>query len=145
MIYETFFIGIIIAVFYVEVMEVYPGGIIVPAYVALYLDHPLRVLVTVSVALVSLLTYRILSRYFILFGRRRFVMLLLLGALWGQLLFLVMPHIFAGAMEMRMIGWVVPGLLANNCEKQRIGTTLVSLATVAILTYFVAKLVTILF
>jgi poly-gamma-glutamate biosynthesis protein PgsC/CapC len=145
MIYETFFIGIIIAVFYVEVMDVYPGGIIVPAYVALYLDHPLRVLVTVSVALVSLLTYRILSRYFILFGRRRFVMLLLLGALWGQLLFLVMPHIFAGAMEMRMIGWVVPGLLANNCEKQRIGTTLVSLATVAILTYFVAKLVTILF
>ena len=145
MIYETFFIGIIIAVFYVEVMDVYPGGIIVPAYVALYLDHPLRVLVTVSVALVSLLTYRILSRYFILFGRRRFVMLLLLGALWGQLLFLVMPHIFAGAMEMRMIGWVVPGLLANNCEKQRIETTLVSLATVSVLTYFVAKLATILF
>jgi poly-gamma-glutamate biosynthesis protein PgsC/CapC len=145
MIYETFFIGIIIAVFYVEVMDVYPGGIIVPAYVALYLDHPLRVLVTVSVALVSLLTYRFLSRYFILFGRRRFVMLLLLGALWGQLLFLVMPHIFAGAMEMRMIGWVIPGLLANNCEKQGIGTTLVSLATVSVLTYFVAKLATILF
>ena len=141
MIYETFFVGLILAVFYVEVMDIYPGGIIVPAYIALYLDQPVRVLATVLVALVSLLTYRFLSRYFILFGRRRFVMLLLLGALWGQLWFLVMPHVFAGAAELRMIGWVVPGLLANNCEKQKMGTTLASLLTVSVLTYFVAKLI----
>jgi poly-gamma-glutamate biosynthesis protein PgsC/CapC len=145
MMYETFFIGLILAVFYVEILDIYPGGIIVPAYVALYLDQPLRVLATVLVALVSLLTYRFLSRYFILFGKRRFVMLLLLGALWGQLLFLVIPHVFAGAMELRMIGWVIPGLLANNCEKQKIGVTLASLLTVSVLTYFVAKLIIILF
>jgi len=141
MMYETFFIGIILAVFYVELMDIYPGGIIVPAYMALYLDQPLRVLATVVIALLSLLTYRFLSRFFILFGRRRFVMLLLLGALWGQLLFLITPHIFAGAMELRVIGWVIPGLLANNCEKQRFFATLASLFTVSILTYFVVKLI----
>ncbi|UCE42007.1 MAG: poly-gamma-glutamate biosynthesis protein PgsC [Candidatus Aminicenantes bacterium] len=145
MMYETFFIGLILAVLYVEIMDIYPGGIIVPAYIALYLDQPLRVLATVLISLLSLLTYRFLSRFFILFGRRRFVMLLLLGALWGQLLFLIMPNVFAGAMEFRMIGWVIPGLLANNCEKQRIWATLASLFTVSVLTYFVAKLVTILF
>jgi len=145
MIYETFFIGLILAVFYVEIMDIYPGGIIVPAYIALYLDQPVRVMATVLVALVSLLTYRFLSRYFILFGRRRFVMLLLLGALWGQLWFFVMPHVFAGAAELRMIGWVVPGLLANNCEKQKMGPTLASLLTVSVLTYFIAKLITNLF
>ncbi len=138
--YETFFIGIILAVFYVELMDIYPGGIIVPAYMALYLDQPLRVLATVVIALLSLLTYRFLSRFFILFGRRRFVMLLLLGALWGQLLFLATPHIYAGATELRVIGWVIPGLLANNCEKQKIFATLASLFTVSILTYFVIKL-----
>jgi poly-gamma-glutamate biosynthesis protein PgsC/CapC len=140
MMYETFFIGLILAVLYVEIMDIYPGGIIVPAYIALYLDQPLRVLATVLIALLSLLTYRFLSRFFILFGRRRFVMLLLLGALWGQLLFLITPHIFAGAMELRVIGWVIPGLLANNCEKQRFFATLASLFTVAILTYFIVKL-----
>ena len=140
MMYETFFIGIILAVFYVELMEIYPGGIIVPAYMALYLDQPLRVLATFVIAIVSLLTYRFLSRFFILFGRRRFVMLLLLGALWGQLLFLVTPHIFAGTMELHVIGWVIPGLLANNSEKQRFFATLASLFTVSILTYFVVKL-----
>ncbi len=118
MMYETFFIGLILALFYVEIMEIYPGGIIVPAYIALYIDQPLRVLATVLIAILSLLTYKLLSRFFILFGRRRFVMLLLLGALWGQLLFLIIPHVFAGAMELRMIGWVIPGLLANNCERK---------------------------
>jgi len=72
-------------------------------------------------------------------------MLLLLGALWGQLWFFVMPHVFAGAAELRMIGWVVPGLLANNCEKQKMGPTLASLLTVSVLTYFIAKLITNLF
>lgn len=140
MVYETFFIGLILAVFYVELMDIYPGGIIVPAYIALYIDQPLRVLATVLIAILSLLTYKLLSRFFILFGRRRFVMLLLLGALWGQLLFLIIPHVFAGAMELRMIGWVIPGLLANNCEKQKLFPTLASLLTVSVLTYFVVKL-----
>jgi len=138
--YETFFIGLILAVLYVELMDIYPGGIIVPAYIAMYLDQPLRVLATVVIALLSLLTYKLLSRFFILFGRRRFVMLLLLGGLWGQLLFLITPHVFAGAMELRMIGWVIPGLLANNCEKQRLFATLASLFTVSVMTYFVVKL-----
>jgi len=140
MTYETFFIGLILAVFYVELMDIYPGGIIVPAYMALYLDQPLRVLATVLIALLGLMTYRFISRFFILFGRRRFVMLLLLGALWGQLWFIITPHVFAGAMELRMIGWVIPGLLANNCEKQRFFATLASLFIVSVLTYFVVKL-----
>jgi len=76
MIYETFFIGLILAVLYVEVMEIYPGGIIVPAYLALYLDKPQRVLATLCIALLSLLAYRLISRWLILFGRRRFVLLL---------------------------------------------------------------------
>ena len=139
--YETFFIGLILAVLYVEIMDIYPGGIIVPAYFALYLDQPYRVLATILIALLSLLTYRFLSRFFILFGRRRFVMLLLLGALWGQLLFLLAPHVFTGAIELRVIGWVIPGLLANNCEKQKFLATFASLFTVSVLTYFVVRLI----
>ena len=141
MTYETFFIGIVVAVLYVEIMEIYPGGIIVPAYMALFLDQPLRVFVTVLIALLSLLTYRVLSRFFILFGRRRFVMILLLGALWGQLWFFIIPHVFEGAAELRMIGWVIPGLLANNLEKQRFFATLASLFTVSVLIYFLVRLI----
>jgi poly-gamma-glutamate biosynthesis protein PgsC/CapC len=139
MTYETFFVGIIFAALYVEVMDIYPGGIIVPAYLALFLDQPLRILVTVTVALLSLVSYRFLSRSFLLFGRRRFVMLILLGALWGQAWFLLAPHIYSGPVELRVIGWVIPGLLANNLERQKFFQTLASLFTVSVLVYFVMK------
>lgn len=140
MTYETFFIGIILAALYVEVMSIYPGGIIVPAYMALFIDQPLRILVTVAVALLSLVSYRLLSRALILFGRRRFVMLILLGALWGQVWFLLLPHIHSGPVEFRVIGWVIPGLLANNLERQKFFQTLAALFTVSVLAYVVVKL-----
>jgi hypothetical protein len=47
----TIFIGIASALLYTEATGLLPGGIIVPAYIALYLDHPLRVAATVAAAL----------------------------------------------------------------------------------------------
>ncbi len=141
MTFETLFIGLIIAVIYVEIMDVYPGGIIVPGYVALYLDQPLRVLATILIALLSLYTYKILSRYLILFGKRRFVMIVLLGGLWAQIWFLLLPQFFTDPLGLRAIGWIIPGLLANNLEKQKIVPTLASMFIVAIVTYFIASLV----
>ena len=140
MIYETLFIGLIVAVLYVEIMDVYPGGIIVPAYVALYLDQPLRVLITILIAFLSLFTYRLLSRFLILFGKRRFVMLVLLGALWAQLWFVLLPHFFSDPLGLRAIGWLIPGLLANNLEKQRLIPTLASLLIVSTVTYFLVRI-----
>ena len=140
MTYETFFIGLILAALYVEVMGVYPGGIIVPAYLALFLDQPSRILVTVAAALLSLLSYRFLCRSLILFGRRRFVMLILLGALWGQAWFLAAPHLYSAPVELKVIGWVIPGLLANNLERQKFFETLASMFTVSVLVYVVVKL-----
>jgi poly-gamma-glutamate biosynthesis protein PgsC/CapC len=145
MIFETLFIGLIIAVIYVEIMDIYPGGIIVPAYVALYLDEPLRVLATILIALLSLYTYRVLSRFLILFGKRRFVMLVLLGGLWVQIWFIISPSFFADPLGLRAIGWIIPGLLANNLEKQKIVPTLASMLIVAIIIYFIVSLIGVVF
>jgi len=142
---ETLFIGLIVAVIYVEIMDIYPGGIIVPAYVALYLDEPLRVLATILIAFLSLYTYRILSRFLILFGKRRFVMLVLLGGVWAQLWFLFLPNFFADPLGLRAISWIIPGLLANNLEKQKIVPTLASMFIVAIITYFLVSLIGVVF
>jgi poly-gamma-glutamate biosynthesis protein PgsC/CapC len=141
MTFEMLFIGLIIAVIYVEIMDIYPGGIIVPGYVALYLDEPLRVLATIFIALLSLYTYKILSRFLILFGKRRFVMIVILGGLWAQLWFILLPHFFSDPLGLRAIGWIIPGLLANNLEKQKILPTLASMFIVAIITYFLVSLV----
>jgi poly-gamma-glutamate biosynthesis protein PgsC/CapC len=140
MTFETLLIGLVVAVLYVEIMDVYPGGIIVPAYIALYLDQPLRVLVTIIIAFLSLYSYQFLSRFLILFGKRRFAMLVLLGAFWAQIWFLLLPVFFSDPLGLRAIGWLIPGLLANNLEKQKYVPTLASMFIVSIFTYFLVKL-----
>jgi len=134
--FETVFIGVVIALLYTELTGVYPGGIIVPAFLALTLDQPVRALVTVAIAGLSVLIFRAASRYFILFGRRRFVVMVLLGGLGAQACWLAVPHLFPAAAPARALGMVIPGLLANNLERQKFLPTLASLVTVAVITYF---------
>jgi poly-gamma-glutamate biosynthesis protein PgsC/CapC len=139
MTYETLLIGLLVAVLYVEIFGVYPGGIIVPAYIALYLDQPLRVLVTVAIAVLCILLYRFLSRYLILFGKRRFVTFIFLGAVLAQIWSFLFPELFLESLGLRAIGWIIPGLLANNLEKQRFLPTLGSLITVSVFTYALVR------
>lgn len=138
---ETFFIGLVVSLIVVEVFGVWPGGIVVPAYLAIHLDKPERVGLTLAAALLTLAAYKVLSRFFILFGKRRFVVMLLAGGILLQAAMLIFPRVFAFPLEFRVIGWVVPGLLANNLERQKPLITLAALALATLATYFLAKLV----
>ena len=140
MTFETLMVGLIIALLYIEITGIYPGGIIVPAYFALYLDQPLRILITLAVALLSFYAYKIISRFLILFGKRRFVMFVLLGVMLSQIWHVISPQFFSSSIELRAIGWIIPGLLANNLEKQRFSVTLASLFVVSIVTYFSVRI-----
>ena len=138
---ETLIVGIIFSLLFVEMFGLYPGGIIVPAYIALYLDRPLMAATTFGVAVICLLSFKVLSRFLLLFGRRRFVIFLLLGIFWSQVWHLVFPHLFAGNLELKVIGWLIPGLLANNLEKQEFVPTVTATLTVSILTYFFIRII----
>jgi poly-gamma-glutamate biosynthesis protein PgsC/CapC len=139
--FETVFIGVVAALIYTEITGLQPGGIIVPAFLTLTVDHPWRALATVGIACLSLLCYRAFARYFILFGKRRFVLMLLLGAFWVQVWHLLAPALFFDSPGLRAVGLIIPGLLANNLERQKILPTLASLATVVAATYFLVQLV----
>ena len=144
MIIETLLIGLLLALLWAETTDVSPGGIIVPGYIALYLDQPLRVLATLVAALLTLLAYQFLARYLILFGRRRFVLMVLAGALLSQAWFMVLPRFFAAPPELRVIGWVIPGILASNLARQKFLPTLASTITVSALTFAVVRLISLL-
>jgi poly-gamma-glutamate biosynthesis protein PgsC/CapC len=138
---ETLLIGLVLALLWAETTDVSPGGIIVPGYLALYLGQPLRVLATLTAALLTLLAYRVLSRHLLLFGRRRFVLMVLAGALLSQVWFLVLPQFFAAPLELRVIGWLIPGILASNLARQKFWPTLASTITVSTLTFAVVRLI----
>lgn len=140
MIVETLLVGLAVALVWAEVTDVSPGGIIVPGYFALYLGRPLRVAATLAVALLTLAAYRFLARRLVLFGRRRFVLMVLVGAVLSQAWLLVLPKLFDAPVELRVIGWVVPGILASSLTRQKILPTLASLAAASALTFAVVGL-----
>jgi gamma-polyglutamate biosynthesis protein CapC len=137
---ETLLIGLVLALLWAEITDISPGGLIVPGYFALYLDRPLRVAATLAVALLALAAYKILVRHFILFGRRRFVLMILLGAVLSQAWLVLSPGLFAAPAGLRVIGWIVPGILASSLARQKPVPTLASLAAVSTLTFAVARL-----
>jgi poly-gamma-glutamate biosynthesis protein PgsC/CapC len=141
---ETLLIGLVLALLWAEITDVSPGGIIVPGYFALTLDQPFRVAATLAVALLTLAAYKVLVRRLILFGRRRFVLMVLVGAVLAQAWLLVSPGLFPAAAGLRVIGLIIPGILASSLARQKVLPTMASLAAVSTLTFAVVKLVALL-
>ena len=141
MILETLFIGLVLALLWAEITDVAPGGLIVAGYFALYLDRPLRVAATLAAAMLALAVYKVLAGRLVLFGRRRFVLLVLVGAVISQAWLVVLPGALDARVELRVIGWVVPGILASSLVRQKVLPTLASLAAVSTLTFAVIRLI----
>jgi len=141
MILETLFVGLVLALLWAEITDVAPGGLIAAGYFALYLDRPLRVAATLVAALLALAVYKVLAGRLVLFGRRRFVLLVLAGAVISQAWLVVLPGALDARVELRVIGWVVPGILASSLVRQKVLPTLASLAAVSTLTFAVVRLI----
>ena len=143
--YELFFIGLCLTLFFIALTGFYPGGIVVPAYLVLFINQPLRLIGTIAIALAVWLLYKWLSRYVILYGKRRFVLLLLLGAIGSFVLSFILPHFFPETIELKVIGWIIPGLIANLLEKQGLGITLSALAVMLVVLFGVEKVFYVIF
>jgi len=139
--YEISFIGLLISLVYVGLTGFYPGGIIVPSYLVLFMEQPSRIAGTLVAAFLTLICYTIASKYLILFGKRRFIFMILFGGLWTFVWLTVFPSIFPASVEFRVIGWVIPGLIANNFERQGVLVTTASLVTVTVIVYFIEKII----
>ena len=141
---ETLLIGLVLALIWTELTDVSPGGLIVPGYFALYLDQPLRAAATLIVALLTLAVYRLLLRRLILFGRRRFVLMILVGAVLAQIWLILAPGLAAAPAGIHVIGLIIPGILASGLVRQKAWPTLASLIVVSTLTFALARLVALL-
>ena len=139
--YETSFLGLLISLLFIGLTGLYPGGIIVPSYLVLFMNQPERIVGTLVVAWLTVLCFKFASLYLILFGRRRFVFMILVGGTWTILWLQILPIIFPASLEFRVIGWVIPGLIANNFERQGVLITISSLVTVTVVVYFLGIII----
>lgn len=130
MYHEIVVAGVAVSLIFAELTGLSPAGLIVPGYIALSLQTPRRVIYTLAVALAAWGCARLLSRWMILYGRRRFAVLVLLSfAIDAAVAALgVLPY------DPGLIGVLVPGIMAQEMEKQGVAKSLLSLgAVVAIL------------
>jgi poly-gamma-glutamate biosynthesis protein PgsC/CapC len=135
--FEVPFIGLLISLAFTALTGLYPGGIIVPSYLVLFIQEPARIAGTLIAAFLTMAVYRLSCGWLILFGRRRFVFLILVGGLWAFLWRQLFPAIFPVSLEFRVIGWVIPGLIASHLERQGVVVTTASLVTVTVVTAWV--------
>jgi len=128
-------IGLIVSLLFTEAYGLSAGGMIVPGYLALSLHQPLSILITLLVALATFGVVRGLSQVTILYGRRRIVMMILVGFLLGALVRMAplwvgvasasptLPACFA------VIGFILPGLIALWIDRQGLIETIAPLVT----------------
>jgi poly-gamma-glutamate biosynthesis protein PgsC/CapC len=138
--YETSFLGLLVSLLFIGITGIYPGGVIVPSYLVLFIHSPGRIAGTLVVSLLTLLCFKLASSFLILFGTRRFVFMVLIAGVWTFLWLRFFPSLLPASLEFRVIGWVVPGLIANNLERQGVLVTTASLITVTVATYFLNQL-----
>lgn len=116
-------LGVVVSIIFTELTGLSPAGIIVPGYIALCLRTPERVIYTIVVALLAWGTSKVLNNFIILYGRRRFAIMIILSFSIDFSL----GFIINGLPMPSLIGILVPGIMASEFEKQGVFRSLFSL------------------
>jgi poly-gamma-glutamate biosynthesis protein PgsC/CapC len=113
-------LGLAVALIFSETTGKMAGGLVVPGYVALHLTRPWDVLLTLAAALATFAIVKGMSTVLIIYGRRRTVMMLIVGFTLGAVLRGVLAGGFwaAEGIELTVIGFIVPGLIAVWIDRQ---------------------------
>ena len=101
-------------------------------YIALYLHEPFNVLITFSIAILVVLIIKGLSKYMFIYGKRRLVLSVLLGFLFGYISKNNL-HITFDGVDISSIGNIIPGLIASWMDRQGIVKTISVIVIVAVI------------
>ena len=125
-------IGMVLSLIFTETLGVTAGGIIVPGYIALHMDDPIKIIITFAISILVFLIIKGLSKIMLIYGKRRLVLSLLLGFILGYISKLYFSD-FNNMHDLSVIGNIIPGLIASWMDRQGIlRTTSVILITSSI-------------
>jgi gamma-polyglutamate biosynthesis protein CapC len=123
-------LGLCVSLLFSEFFGIAAGGMVVPGYIALYLNRPLVIIITAAVALLTYFIVNSLGTFMIIYGRRRTVLMILLGFLLGWLVRTMEPlPIGPQGVELSIVGYIIPGLVAIWIDRQGIIETVAALIT----------------
>lgn len=153
-------IGLLVTLFVTEAFGIAAGGLVVPGYMALKLVQPVNFSITVLVALGAFAIVRVLSTFMVIYGRRMTGLTILTAYVLGALIELALgggialeltpdnAAAFAGDaefdslnqqvgdpvfVELGVIGYIIPGLIALWFNRQGVLPTLAALIITSVL------------
>jgi len=112
-------IGMVLSLIFTETLGVTAGGIIVPGYIALYMDDPVKIIITFLISIIVFLIIKLLSSFMLIYGKRRLVLALLLGFILGYLSKIYLSNV-SESYDLSVIGNIIPGLIASWIDRQGI-------------------------
>ena len=131
---EAIGLGLVISLIFSETLGLAAGGMVVPGYLALMIQEPFRILGTVATGLATLGVIKVLSRYMLIYGRRRIVVAVLVGFIFGALSRdYLLIRTGETMLDMRTVGFVIPGLMANWMDRQGVVPTVCVMTTTTVL------------
>jgi len=151
-------LGMLFGLILTESVGVTAGGLIVPGYIALNLHNPYLILTTFLISLTSVFLLNILSRFIIIYGKRRLIFCVLLAFFIGAAI-RELPYYWSVVYnhedlyflqkiivqlndslstltgnEMIFIGYLIPGLIASWMDRQG---ALITISTIIISSSFI--------
>ncbi len=126
--HETFCLasGMLLGMFYYHRTGWSCGGIITPGIIAMYIGDPGKVAVSIAAGLLVWVLLESLARLFSLYGRQRLATAMLIA------LALRYPLVSVWGETSLWLGWVVPGLIGADIQRQGVVTTLTAVVAVSI-------------
>jgi len=121
-------IGILLGMLYYHKTGWACGGIITPGVIAIYIGDPDKVLVSIAAGLVTFIVLKILVRYSGIYGRQRLAAAMLIA------LALRYPLVSVWGETSLWLGWVVPGLIGADMQRQGVVITLSAVVAVSVVT-----------
>lgn len=128
-------IGLGLSLLFSELFGIATGGMIVPGYMALHIKRPIEIIMTILAAFVTFFIVRLLSNVMIIYGRRRTVLMVLVGYIMGYVMRLLYRQaIFEFSnIDANLVGYIIPGLIAIWFDRQGIIETITSLIIATVL------------
>ena len=126
-------IGLVVRLLFSEFFGIAAGGMVVPGYLALRLDRPLDVILTLLAGFVTYALVQGLSSFTVVYGRRRTSLMILSGYLVGTVMRWALQGWFSQQVHSAdIIGYIVPGLIAIWLARQGVIETFATAATAAV-------------
>ncbi|MBQ6124773.1 MAG: poly-gamma-glutamate biosynthesis protein PgsC [Spirochaetales bacterium] len=125
MLHKAIGISIILGFLFSEFLGIATGGLVSAGYMAFFMATPARIISTLVLSMVIYFLTLLLQKFIIIYGRRRFMVVVLLSLIGTWLVEQVFSKYlgFIGQ-DVRMVGFIIPGLIANDMFKQGVVKTL---------------------